>query len=377
MGNPPRIKMIDFGGTWCMEEETQGQKKVLVPKRSLEEVVNETKLSKIINFDLPIPPSDPKDKGAEIKKVDSTNITPHDWTNLANIIAKYQDGYDGIFVAHGTDTMAYTATAISLAFGRGLKIPVVFTGSQLRSSASGTDAYFNFENAGETLVKAHENNIAEVMITFGKKVLRANRAIKVSEAEFEALDSPAFSPLATITATGVKFNTNITLKRSEGKPPPFKPHFKGKILTIDVVPGLETALLRHAVLGGKDGDRCSGLLLRSLGAGNVPTISPEYSPLKLIRNATDANIPVLVSTKFVGGHTLAIYEPGAEALKAGAIHTRDLTDVAAQVKFMWILNYLKKFTRKEIKRKIEHNYVGEITPKPRKRRKPKNKKRRS
>jgi len=292
----------------------------------------------------------------KLENLDSTNINPNHWTKLILKVAKFQKEFEGIIITHGTDTMAYTASALSLAFGRGLKIPVVFTGSQLPLIAVGSDAKFNFENAVKVAIQAHEENIAEVMIVFSDKVLRANRTIKTSEAKFDAFDSPAFPPLAEITAAGVSFITSA-LKKQKNNAFKLNPYFSPDILTIDLVPGLNPNL----ILGILKAKSCKGLLLKSLGAGNVPSLA-GYSFLPLIRQATkNFKIPVLVSTKFIGGTArMFMYELGRLALKSGAISTSDMTDVTAQVKLMWIIGQGYK-SIKDIQKMVNTNFVGEIS----------------
>lgn len=183
-----KIKILGLGGTITMIPDPSTG--VLKPAKNVKEISNLIPfLGKIgdITFQ-------------EIENIDSTNINPNHWTKLAKKVAEIYQDCDGIIITHGTDTMAYTASALSLALGRGLKISVVFTGSQLPLVACGTDARFNLESAVKTIIQASNENIAEVMIVFSDRVLRANRTIKTSEAKFPAFDSPAFPHLAEITA---------------------------------------------------------------------------------------------------------------------------------------------------------------------------------
>ncbi len=290
----------------------------------------------------------------QLINLDSTNLNPKHWTILIDAIAEDHDNYDGIIVTHGTDTMAYSASAISLAFGRGLKKTIVFTGSQLPLVEYGTDAKFNLENSLKVVIEAALQNIAEVMIVFSYSVLRGNRAIKISESKFNAFDTPAFPHLGSITATGVAFGP-LVLKADPSVKLEIKKDFAEGVLAIELYPGIQPDVIMPSVESG----RCKALLLKSLGAGNVPSEDP-YSLLPLIRYATEKmNIPVLVSTKFTGGNThMEIYEPGKLALEAGAIPTGDLTDVAAQVKCMWALNTWTR-SKDEFKRIIASNVVGE------------------
>ena len=339
-----KIAILGFGGTLSMTPDKETG--ALKPTRSIEEILALVpSLSEKANVIF---------EGLE--KRDSTNIYPPHWTSLAYYIQKIHDEVDAVIITHGTDTMAYNASALSLALGPGLKIPIVFTGAQLPLADFGTDARFNLENSMKVVLQACEEKIAEVMIVFSDRVLRGNRAIKTSESKFPAFDSPAFPHLAIIDATGVHFIPN-TRKADPKIPLEIKPHFQRGILTIEVVPGLEPDIIREILKSGK----CQGLLLKSLGAGNIPS-KDDYTLIPVILEAINIyKIPVLVSTKFVGGRTrMDMYEPGKQALEAGAIPTGDMTDVMAQVKFMWALaqGYKKP---EELNKIINTDIVGEIT----------------
>lgn len=341
--NKRKVVILGFGGTIAMVPDSSG---VLKPAKSVEEIiaiVPSLREMADVSFQ-------------ELERRDSTNINPSHWTKLALKIQEIHDTADAIIITHGTDTMAYTASGVALALGRRLKIPIIFTGSQLPLIAHGTDARFNLENAMKTALQACENDIAEVMIVFSDCVMRGCRAIKTSEARFPAFDSPAFPHLARIDAIGVHFIADA-LKKDEKTAQEIKPHFQRGILTIDLVPGLEPGILLEVLQSGK----CQGLLLKSLGAGNVPS-EDEYSLLPIIHEAVSTfKIPVLISTKFVGGQThMDIYEPGKLALEAGAIPTGDMTDVMAQVKFMWALAQGNR-SPEDLKRVINTNFIGEIT----------------
>lgn len=343
-----KIMIIGFGGTIAMVPDRAG---VLKPAKSIKEL-------------LAMVPS-LKDMGEisflGLENLDSTNINPNHWTKLALQISEIHDQYDGIIVTHGTDTMAYTAGAVSLVLGRGLRIPIIFTGSQLPLVAYGTDAHFNLQWAMKTANVASGKGIAEVMIVFNDVVLRASRAVKTSEARFRAFDSPAFPHLGRITSAGIDFIPEAFRARGNKvtatKTLDIKPHFQRGILSVEIVPGLEPGIILEVLRSGK----CQGLLLKSLGSGNVPSCD-EYSMLPIISEAVNKlKIPVLVSTKFVGGKThMDVYEPGVLALEAGAIPTGDLTDVMAQVKFMWALGQGHR-SHNDLKNVINTSMVGEIS----------------
>ena len=338
-----KVIILGFGGTIAMVPDKDG---VLKPAKSVEEIIKivpSLKEMADVSF-------------YELENLDSTNINPIHWTKLALYISKIHDTVDAVIVTHGTDTMAYTASAIALALGRGLKIPIVFTGSQLPLVAYGTDAQFNLENSMKTVLEACNQGVAEVMIVFNDRVLRACRALKTSEASFLAFDSPAFPYLARIDAVGIHFITEA-LKVNKKSNFEVKPNFQRGILAVELSPGLEPDILLETIKSKK----CQGVLLKSFGAGNVPT-EGEYSLLPMIREAVNVlKLPVLISTKFVNGKThMGIYETGKMALDAGAIPTGDLTDVMTEVKLMWILGQ-GVTEQNAVKKMLLTSYVGEVS----------------
>ncbi len=338
-----KVMILGFGGTIAMVPDKEG---VLKPAKSVEEIiaiVPSLREMADVNFQ-------------QLENLDSTNINPIHWTKLALHIEKIRDNVDAIIITHGTDTMAYTASAVALALGRGLGIPIIFTGSQLPLVAYGTDAQFNLENAMKVVLKACNENIAEVMIVFNDRVLRACRSIKTSEANFTAFDSPAFPYLARIDAVGVHF-IPTALRVNKKSVLKVKSEFQRGILAIELIPGLEPDILLALLKSNK----CRGVLLKSFGAGNVPTLG-EYSLLPMIREAVNVlKLPILISTKFVSGQTrMGLYEVGKLALNAGAIPTGDMTDVMAQVKLMWALAQDHK-SLADLKKVINTDFVGEIT----------------
>ena len=291
-----------------------------------------------------------------LTNIDSTNVTPTDWSFLAKTLADERDHYDAFVVTHGTNTLAYTASALAFALGTGFGKPVIVTGSQMPLTVYGNDARFNFENAILTAVVAAEKAIAEVMVVFDDSVLRGVRSIKVSESQFHAFASPSFPPLADIRSTGIQFIGNI--QHPSSAPFTLKNTFDSGVLTIDLVPGMLPDMVDTILQSG----RCRGLLLKSHGAGSVPTVK-EYSFLPLITRCRDQyHIPVLVTTKFIGGSAYKNINdlPAIEAIEAGAISARDMTDVAAQVKLMWLLG--QSITSiDDVARAIASDVCGEIT----------------
>lgn len=349
-----KVLIIGCGGTIAMMPDEKG---TLVPAKTIHDITKMVpSLADRAELEL-----------LQIENRDSSELNPSHWTKFAMAIADALRSakYDGIMVTHGTDTMAYSATAVGLILGTQVNIPIVFTGSQLPLASFGTDARFNIENALSTIITAHQGKriVSEVMIVFNKLVLRATRAVKIAEADFVAFDTPACPPLATISATGIKFSREArTVKRGVvPKLDNLNFHFQRGIMVLDLVPGLEPGIVLDIIKGGK----CQALIFRSLGAGNVPSLD-EYSLIPCIREATSLKIPVVVTTKFVGGTTHSgIYKPGAEALEAGAIESRDLTDVAVQVKIMWLLAQGQRAVA-SIQNSLLTPVVGEVSSIPKK-----------
>lgn len=342
-----RVLILGCGGTIVCLPGPDG---ALMPAKTVDDI------AKVI-------PSLTERVDVELKQIenrDSSELTPSHWTKFAMAIAEAVSSgkYIGIIGTHGTDTMAYTTTAIGLVLGRSLTIPVIFTGSQRSLFKARTDARFNVENSMEVLLQAAGKRIAEVMIVFNKFVLRGTRAVKISESDFDAFGSPAFPPLAIISALEeIRFNPGVKRvpKNAQWKGEDLDFHFQRGVVVFDLVPGLEPGIVLDVLHGGK----CQAIVLRSLGAGNVPSMD-EYSLMPCIKEANRLKIPVVVTTKFVGGTTHAgMYGPGKAALDAGAIESGNLTDVAVQVKLMWLLAKGKR-SREEIQRALLMPVAGEV-----------------
>lgn len=340
-----KILIIGYGGTIVMVVDPV--RKAVLPAKKIDEVLSLLPtLHEVADVQLEF-----------LSNKDSTNVTPEDWTRLAMYIYSKHDEYDGFVVTHGTNTMAYTASALTLALGPGLKKPVILTGSQLPLTVYGNDARFNFENAVKAAVEASEQKIAEVMIVFNDVVLRGCRTVKVSESSFHAFKSPAFPEIGLISSTGIHFTP---WARTVDPNIPFElaPHFHTNIISIDLTPGQQPRMLESLILSGQ----CKGVILKSHGAGSVPT-EGEYSFLPFIHRAVrEYKVPVIVSTKFLGGNAYKEVndECAVLAIEAGAIPAGDLTDVMTEVKLMWILAQ-GSFTEAEIRRQVLKNYIGEMS----------------
>ncbi len=296
---------------------------------------------------------------------DSTNMIPPDWEILINRIEKAQDeeGFDAVGIAHGTDTLPYTGTALALALhgkNSGLQIPICLTGAQNTIYAPGGDAFFNLENLFRVLEVAIDNEVAEVLINFWSRVLLAVRVTKVSESNFDAMNSKAFPNVGNINATGVNLDTSLLRLKSDTKSRKLniQPHFGSGVVSFDLSPGFEPSVLKNLINSGE----ISAIILRSLGEGNVCSEGP-YSLLPVIKEATEKHrIPVFIVTKFSGGKVSSShYEVGLKAIEAGGISCYDQTDVTVDVKVRWLIGNQLCSSIEDFKKAMKTSFAGEVT----------------
>lgn len=299
---------------------------------------------------------------------DSTNMTPKDWERLIFRLRKAQDEehFDAVAIAHGTDTLPYTATAVALAVhGKnpeksGLRIPIGITGAQSPIYDQKGDGRSNLGRLLETLKEAVICGIADVLVTFHDRVLLGCRTLKVTERKFDAMNSPAFPDVGEIDSSGVHLRTHLLRKKENAdEKMSLAPKFGRGVISFELTPGLEPGMM----LGFIEAGGVQAMILKSLGEGNVCT-EAEYSLLPAIKQATEEFMtPIFITTKFVGGNAGAChYETGFEALNAGGIACFDHTDVAVDVKVRWILGNGLASNINDFRKIMATSYAGEVTP---------------
>lgn len=294
-----------------------------------------------------------------IMNKDSTNISHRDWTIISTEIYERarSNKYTGVVVAHGTDTMHFTASAVTFALGANLNFPVVFTGAQTSPEVQHGDARVNLIRAFKVCL----TDLAEVAISFGDYVFRGCRAQKKDERRFDAFESPSYYPIAYITEeillTGLARRIQ---QKSEAIN--FLPYFSDGIVQFSLIPGLEPKLIEIAVKS----QQCKGIILQSFGAGNVPS-KGEYSLIPVIELATSLGKPTIVTSQFAAGATFYTqYETGVKAEVAGAISTGNMTSSCAAAKFRWVLANVDRDIRAaqnrlgEIRRRMQSVFIDEM-----------------
>lgn len=283
--------------------------------------------------------------------IDSSNIDPAHWQVLGKIIHDNYNDHDGFVVLHGTDTMAYTASALSFML-EGLNKPVICTGAQLPIMEPRSDARENLITALE-LASAKKDGkpiVPEVCIYFDYELLRGNRSKKVESMQFDAFDSGNYPPLAK---AGVKLDYNFSVIRPHREQ---KLTFHSKIDTnisiLKLFPGIPQTTIQ-AILETKS---LKAVILETYGSGNAPT---SEVLLKALKKAIDKGVIVLNISQCSGGMvTQGRYETSRELQQIGVIGGADMTTEAAVTKLMILLG---QFGPEETRIRVAQSLAGELT----------------
>ncbi len=285
--------------------------------------------------------------------IDSSDMSPAHWQDIARSIAENYDDYDGFVVLHGTDTMAYTASALSFMLD-GLDKPVIITGSQLPIGEVRTDGEENLITALQIAAATDTDGrpmVREVAILFENYLWRGNRSTKRSADNFNAFKSNNYPQLAKI-GLGIHFDTDALMRRNVEKS--LKPHYDldTSVMVIDLYPGLNERLLRHMLAA----PGIKGIVLRTYGTGNAPTSSWF---IEAIREVINRGVIVLNVTQCVNGGVNTRYLAGDMLAAAGVISGYDLTFEAAITKMMFLFGL--GISPAEVKKQLCMSLAGEMT----------------
>jgi L-asparaginase len=335
-----RILIIYTGGTFGMTYDHNG---VLIPfdfsliLSHLPALRNLALELTVISFENPI---------------DSSNIVPEHWQLLAKIVSENYESHDGFVVLHGTDTMAYTASALSFML-EGLSKPVIFTGAQLPITEARSDARENLITALDfaSAKKDGKPLVPEVCIYFDYELLRGNRSKKVESMQFDAFDSGNYPPLAK---AGVKFDFNYAAIRYLQPDQRLKVRHKidKSISILKLFPGIQDATV-EAILNTRG---LKAVILETFGSGNAPTSPTLLSALKA---CIDKGVIVLNISQCPGGMVMqGRYETSRELQQIGVIGGADMTTEAAVTKLMLLLGEYDANKTREL---LPQSLAGELS----------------
>lgn len=314
------VLVIYTGGTLGMVYENEG--KQLVPfnfDQIIEKVPEIRRLSFAITFlSLKTP-------------IDSSNITPSIWIELSNIIAENYAQYDSFVILHGTDTMAYTASALSYLL-QGLNKPVILTGAQLPIGVARSDARENFISALELASAKHAHGspiLSEVCIYFNSYLLRGNRAKKKESSDFDAFHSENYPWLAK-AGVNIEYNFPYIKPYDPDRILHVQPHLDTNVAILKLFPGIQQKLVES--IFQIEGIR--GIILETYGAGNATT-EPWF--LKCIESAIAKNILFFNVSQCDGGRVnQGQYETSRQLKEIGVISGSDITVESAITKMMYV-----------------------------------------
>lgn len=321
------ILFITTGGTIASTEGTEG----LVPSALLDAEALAATLGCTVTV-------------RELFRLDSSNIQPEEWQQLAAEVDQCRTQYSGIVITHGTDTLAYTAAMLSYML-RGISIPVVLTGSQLPLAHPLSDATDNLRTAFAMAASGRGG----VYIAFHRKVLHGTRAVKARTRSFDAFESINCPPVATEDARGLVF----------GAPPhpapayEYRPGLSDDVFLLKLIPGTSPAVLQSlSALGYR------GLVIEAFGAGGLHVLRRNL--VGQLHTMVEAGTSVVVVSQCLYEPSdFTLYEVGRQALSAGVIEGRDMTSEAAVTKLMWALGNTSE--PDEVRQLFNACLAGEVT----------------
>ena len=281
----------------------------------------------------------------DVMCLDSSNIRPAEWELIAKTVFESRKGFDGIVISHGTDTMAYTASAVTFMLPD-IDLPVVFTGSQLPLADILSDGPDNLRTAFAMAASGYNG----VYLAFDRKVMLGCRAVKVRASGFSAFESVNARYAGTVSNRGLVLDERVLPKR-KGETV-LKPSLDENVFLLKLTPGLSPKIFDVLTEMGY-----KGIVIEAFGLGGVNVL---HQGLSGIRKAVDAGISVVVTTQCLyDSSDLRVYQVGTQLLELGVIQGRDMTSEAAMTKLMWALG--QGMNQAEIAKLFRRSLSGEIT----------------
>ena len=281
----------------------------------------------------------------DIMCLDSSNIRPEEWQIIARHIFENRAGFDGIVVSHGTDTMAYTASAVTYMLPN-IDLPVVFTGSQLPLADMLSDGPDNLRTAFAMAASGH----AGVFLAFDRKVMLGCRAVKVRASGFSAFESVNSRYAALVSNQGLVVDRDMLPRRSGEAE--LRTEISRNVFLLKLTPGLNPAVFDMlAAMGYK------GIVIEAFGLGGVNVL---HKGLRGIHRCLEDGISVVVTTQCLyDSANLQVYQVGNKLLELGVIQGRDMTSEAAMTKLMWAIG--QGLEQEQIADLFLKNLAGEVT----------------
>ena len=281
----------------------------------------------------------------DVMCLDSSNITPEEWQLIARSVFENRAGFDGIVVSHGTDTMAYTASALTWMLPD-IDVPVVFTGSQLPLADMLSDGPDNLRTAFAMAAAGHPG----VFLAFDRKVMLGCRAVKVRASGFSAFESVNARYAAQVSNLGLVVDHDVLPKQTgEAR---LCPDISRGVFLLKLTPGLNPAVFDMlAAMGYK------GIVIEAFGLGGMNVL---HKGLRGIRRCVEDGVSVVVTTQCLyDSSNLQVYQVGNKLLELGVIQGRDMTSEAAMTKLMWAIG--QGMEQAEIADLFAQNLAGEVT----------------
>lgn len=286
--------------------------------------------------------------------IDSANMSPAHWCDIVRAIEENYDAYDGFVVLHGTDTMAYTASALSFML-ENLHKPVIITGSQLPIGEVRTDGEENLITALQVAAARDtygDPMVQEVAILFENYLWRGNRSTKMSADNFNAFKSHNYPPLAKI-GLGIHFNEDVLYRVPSKRPLKARYNMDPNVIYISLFPGITEKTLKYIV----NTPDIKGIVLKTYGSGNGPN---EKWVTETLREAVERGVVIINVTQCVnGGVHSKLYATGNSLSKAGVISGYDITSEAAITKMMYLFG--SGLSAENVKKYFNCSLCGEVT----------------
>ena len=287
--------------------------------------------------------------------MDSSDVEPGLWQSLAKLILEKYDMYDGFVVLHGTDTMAYSASALSFML-ENLAKPVIFTGSQLPIGIPRTDGKENLVSAIEIAAAKDKDGhaiVPEVCIYFDNMLMRGNRASKVSSDNFTAFRSMNMPPLAE-AGISIRYNTPLIIRPSDWDSGlTIHTGLDTRVSILKIHPGITPQVVRNILLG----EQTRAVIIETYGSGNAPS---KGWFLDIVKEAAASGKILLNVTQCIGGSVnMDIYSTGKALKSAGVLNGYDCTTESALAKLFWLMGETED--NGKVKDLLEENLRGEIT----------------